>query len=122
MPAFSDVLSDLRRERGLTQQELADRLTEAGGGPVTRSAVGMWEAGRRVPKLDVLETVADFFAVDMDTLMGRGTPPAPPSPGEAGEFPEVTLIARAGRKMSPERRADMLRLLKIAFPEEFGDD
>ena len=32
------------------------------------------------------------------------------------------MIARAGKKMSPERRQDMLQLLKIAFPEEFRDD
>ncbi len=38
------------------------------------------------------------------------------------ELPEITMIARAGKKMSPERRQDMLRLLKIAFPEEFRDD
>lgn len=44
-----------------------------------------------------------------------------PRPG-AEELPEITMIARAGQKMSPERRQDMLRLLKIAFPEEFRDD
>ena len=38
------------------------------------------------------------------------------------ELPEITMIARAGQKMSPERRQDMLRLLQIAFPEEFRDD
>ncbi len=38
------------------------------------------------------------------------------------ELPEITLIARAGKKMSPERRADMLKMLKIAFPEAFSDD
>ena len=38
------------------------------------------------------------------------------------EPPEITMIARAGQKMSPERRQDMLRLLQIAFPEEFRDD
>ena len=32
------------------------------------------------------------------------------------------MIARAGQKMSPERRQDMLRLLQIAFPEKFRDD
>ena len=37
------------------------------------------------------------------------------------ELPEITMIARAGQKMSPERRRDMLRLLQIAFPEEFRD-
>ena len=39
----------------------------------------------------------------------------------AEELPEITMIARAGKKMSPERRQDMLRLLQIAFPEEFRD-
>ena len=41
---------------------------------------------------------------------------------EREELPEITMIARAGKKMSPERRQDMLQLLKIAFPEEFRDD
>ena len=44
------------------------------------------------------------------------------APAAREELPEITMIARAGQKMSPERRQDMLRLLKIAFPEEFRDD
>lgn len=72
MARFSDMLLYLRKRDNLTQAELADKLTEIGEAKITRSAVGMWEAGQRVPKLEVLETIADFFNINMDTLTGGG--------------------------------------------------
>lgn len=70
MARFSDVLFNLRKRENLTQSELADKLTAIGEAKITRSAVGMWEAGKRVPKLEVLETIADFFNINLDTLTG----------------------------------------------------
>lgn len=65
MANFSRVFKELRLEMGLTQQELANKLG------VSRSAVGMYEKGEREPDFETLETIADFFNVDMDYLLGR---------------------------------------------------
>lgn len=70
MARFGDVLLNLRKRENLTQSELADKLTSIGEAKITRSAIGMWESGKRVPKLEVLETIADFFNINLDTLTG----------------------------------------------------
>ena len=71
MPTFGDVVKSLRIKNKLTQAELAKKLTAIGEEKITRSAVSMWEMDQRRPKFEVLETIADFFNVDMFTLLGR---------------------------------------------------
>ena len=65
MSAFSETLSRLRRERGLTQAELGARLG------ISKSAVSMYECGNREPELDLLEKMADVFGVSVNALLGR---------------------------------------------------
>lgn len=61
--AFADKLRQLRKERHLTQQQLANALK------ISASAVGMYEQGRRDPDFETLETIADFFNVNMGALL-----------------------------------------------------
>ena len=65
MSAFSEKLAALRRERGLTQAELAAQLG------ISKSAVSMYERGNREPELELLESMADYFQVGVSTLLGR---------------------------------------------------
>lgn len=65
MSSFSDMLGYLRRRENMSQKELADK---AG---VSRSAIGMYEAGEREPSFETLEAFADIFNVNMDTLLGK---------------------------------------------------
>lgn len=62
---FNDRLKELRQERKLTQEEFS-RLTG-----ISRSAIGMYESGKREPNFKTLELIADFFNVDMDYLLGK---------------------------------------------------
>ena len=62
---FSDTLMYLRQRNGMSQQELAEKSG------CSRSAIGMYETGRREPDLETLETFADIFNVNMDFLTGR---------------------------------------------------
>ena len=55
----------LRKERGLNQGELAKYLG------ISKSSVGMWETGKRLPSPELFEQLADFFNVDIDYLYGR---------------------------------------------------
>ena len=70
MSKFSERLKLLRSERGLSQQALADKL-----GNISKSSVNMYERGEREPGFELLETIADFFNVDMDYLLGKSNIP-----------------------------------------------
>ena len=65
---FKDMLKRLREERGLSQDELA-RLTQ-----LSKSTISMYENGNREPKFETLEVIADFFNVDMNTLLDKKLP------------------------------------------------
>ena len=65
MPEFSTVFKNLRKDNKLTQSELAAKLG------VAPSTVGMYERGQREPDFETLEKIANFFCVNMNTLLGR---------------------------------------------------
>lgn len=64
---LNDMLVFLRKRKGLSQQELANTLK------ISRSAIGMYETGKREPDLETLEIFADFYNVDMNTLTGKSS-------------------------------------------------
>jgi transcriptional regulator with XRE-family HTH domain len=63
MGRFNEKLRALRKEHNMTQDELADKLG------ISRSAVGMYEQGRREPDFDKLKVLADYFSVSSDVLL-----------------------------------------------------
>ncbi len=63
---FSERLLTLRKERGLSQEELAERLE------VTRQAVSRWESGATLPDAVNLLKLADLFSVSVDWLLRGG--------------------------------------------------
>lgn len=65
MPKFNEQLKMLRREAGISQQEFANRIG------ISKSSVNMYERGEREPGFETLETIADYFHVDMDFLLGK---------------------------------------------------
>ncbi len=62
---FSQRFTELRKLKGLTQDTAAKVFN------VSRSAIGMWEQGKRIPSIDDLESIADYFNVDISFLLGR---------------------------------------------------
>ena len=65
MATFSERFRELRKEKNMSQREIAAALH------MSNSAVAMYETGKRQPDLEALEQIADFFNVDMDYLLGR---------------------------------------------------
>ncbi|MBQ4563068.1 MAG: LexA family transcriptional regulator [Lachnospiraceae bacterium] len=61
---FPNILKHLRTQRGINQSELATALG------VSRSAIGMYESGKREPDFETMEAIADYFNVDMNYLHG----------------------------------------------------
>ena len=115
---FSISLSRLRNERGMSISQFAQALSKWGKTSVQPSSVKKWESGEVRLSESSMRKVAEFFGVPFEEMLVDRNGP---TEAEEPELPEITMIARAGKKMSPERRQDMLKLLKIAFPEEFSD-
>lgn len=74
MPTSGERLKELRAGKGFTQQQMAELLTKVCRYPVSRSTLGMWESGKRVPQRETLEAISDYFGVTIDYLLGRDTP------------------------------------------------
>ena len=60
---FHEKLQELRKQKGLTQEELAEVLY------VSRAAISKWESGRGYPSIDSLKGIAKFFGVTVDALL-----------------------------------------------------
>lgn len=60
---FYEKLQELRKQRGLTQEELAEALF------VSRTAVSKWESGRGYPNIESLKAISKFFSVSLDDLL-----------------------------------------------------
>lgn len=61
---FSENLKKLRKQHGLSQEELAERLR------VVRQTISKWEKGLSVPDADILIRIAEIFEVSVSTLLG----------------------------------------------------
>ena len=60
---FNEKLQELRKQKGLTQEELAASLY------VSRTAISKWESGRGYPNIESLKAIAKFFSVTVDELL-----------------------------------------------------
>lgn len=60
---FNEKLQELRRQKGLTQEELAASLF------VSRTAISKWESGRGYPNIESLKAIAKYFSVSVDELL-----------------------------------------------------
>lgn len=117
MSKFPETLKNLRHSRQLTQPDLADILG------TSRSAVSMYETGKREPDFETMEALADYFNVDMNYLYtgthaaenygADETPPSLPSllpPDLTSE--ELDLMSAYRHASEADRQAITLILSK----------
>ena len=84
---FNEKLQELRKQRGLTQEELAEKLY------VSRTAISKWESGRGYPNIESLKAIAKFFSVTVDELLSSG---------------EVLTIAEEDNKQKEKHFRDLI--------------
>ena len=87
MMEFNEKLQQLRKQKGLTQEELAEALY------VSRTAISKWESGRGYPNIDSLKALAKHFGVTIDELL-------------SGE--ELLTIAEEDNKQKETRFRDLV--------------
>lgn len=64
MMETKDIIFELRTKKGLSQDELAERIM------VTRQAISRWENGETIPNTDTLKLLSKEFDVSINTLLG----------------------------------------------------
>lgn len=102
---FSDRLKKLRKEKGLTQEQLAKEVN------VDRSTVGKWEgkAGKHLPSDDVKCKLANLFGVSIDYLMGYvPEESAPPSGHELELSSDEAKLIDIYRALTQEGKSMLL--------------
>lgn len=89
-------LTQLRKERGLSQEELAEKLH------VSRQAVSKWERAESSPDTDNLIALGQLYGVTLDELIHGGQAEAAPIP----EAPAVVEAAPAAEEPAPQETID----------------
>ena len=67
MESVNDMLVFLRKKANLTQEEASKKIG------ISRGSLANYECGLRRPSYEVMEAIADFYNVDLDTIFGRGS-------------------------------------------------
>lgn len=65
--SLAEKLVTLRKQKGLTQLDLAEKLS------VSRQAISRWEVGSAVPSTDNLKVLTELYGVTLDYLLNEGT-------------------------------------------------
>lgn len=87
--AIGKNIKKLRTARGLTQDQLAEKLY------VTRQTISNWERGTSRPDLDQLEAIAGALGADVTSLLYGDRPPVPPPGGKRIALAVLLLAAGA---------------------------
>ena len=87
-PTLGSRIAALRREKGMTQAELAAQMG------VTDKAVSTWERDLSIPDAASLPRLAALFEISLDRLM-QGESGQPLAPARPAGHPSLLLILRA---------------------------
>lgn len=119
MGNFADRFKLLRTSRRLTQDEIARKLK------MSKSAISMYENGKRVPDLETMETIADIFNVSIGYLTGsedRSTyyldPDVAEKAQEIYEDPNTRILLDAKRDLSKEDLDYLIRTITLLKERE----
>ena len=101
---FSEKLKKLRKEKKVTQEQLAQIIG------VERSSIGKYETGTQ-PSTDIIKRIADYFGVSVDYLLGREEK-SPVSAEELKARPELRMLFSLSSKATKEDVEDAVRIIE----------
>lgn len=102
---FSERLKDLRKQAGLTQVDVAERLG------VSQPAYASWERGIKKPTQENLVKIAQVLNVSVDYLVGN-------SEERTDELDNIELLFRINSKGLTEEEKEVFKKELIEFMEE----
>lgn len=102
---FPERLKDLRKEKGMTQIELATALGVSSG------TVAMWETGKRKPSFEMFEKLTQVFDKRIDYILGTSDDPTPAKLNDME-------VAQLGNWAMQEEYEDVMR--KYSLLDDFG--
>ena len=102
---FPERLKQLRKEKGMTQIDLAKTLGVSSG------TVAMWETGKRKPSFDMFDRLTALFDKRIDYILGASDDPTPLKAGDGEALVKGEWIVQ-------EEYEDIMR--KFSLLDEFG--
>ena len=128
---FSGVIKDQRRELGLTQEQLAERMG------ISVQAVSKWECGLSYPDIESLPTLAGIFGVSIDYLLtgsmaisqvvisdAKETVTIVPEGAPVGDWPDdgvLRVVQYLGRVRLSQETYNPKVAIKLEIPEGRGE-
>lgn len=127
MTSIKDRIKILRKEKNLTQDDLAAALG------LSRSTIAGYETNKRKPDAETIHKLADYFDVSIDYLMGRVNQRssndkiknALSSDPELAEFwdqlqnrDDLRILFKQTKEMTPEGVKQIIRIIKAIEEEE----
>ena len=103
---FNDCFKKLRLAKGLSQSELARALN------ISRSAVCMYEQGKRKPPINQMEAFADYFNVSLSYILGK----------EDKIMNRALSLALCLEKMTNDEVNRFDDMCKLMFPDIFKEE
>jgi len=125
MNTLAKRIKKLRKNKDLSREDLSKVLN------LSYWAIAKYETGDRVPDSKTLKKIADYFDVSIDYLLGRtdnrhsfsSQPQEIEKTDLDEEWPEVTsILRRSGKKLTPEDKRRIARIIKAAIPAEDEDE
>lgn len=125
---FEVRLKELRERKGLTQEDLAQKLN------LTQSTIAYYEGGKKLPTVDTLISLAKFFHVSTDFLLGLCNFQKSPEAAVQGDLSESSnykLISLTGEyrkliryyeKLNNENREFIIGKMIELYKEQPVDD
>ncbi len=101
---FHNKLYNLRKQKGLSQEELANRLN------VSRQTVSKWEIGDSTPDMEKLIAISDLFDISLDELV---MDKVPPETGETSKKPEIMNELKE-KVLTDDNKKKVKRGLRVA--------
>lgn len=107
--SIGNNIRNLRKDRGLTQKELAEKCD------LSRSYIADLERDRYNPSLDSLKIVAHGLGVNVSRLLGE-------EKNENNKDCDIRKIERARNKMTPKDKEKMMKILEASFEDYFNEN